>query len=164
MRACGITSHFLFRMAKEQSASARPRGARSLLLSLHPLRVCHFCVKVHSLLSKFEPCKSENRVSQPLAPLRGSQTVRHSPYEIKNESCFLDASIRNQLSFFISHGSKLIHTLWCAGSSVIFQVVLKGFDRHKFPPRSRLFSDSRLAEHQNRIKSVVDIFCSSLFI
>ena len=55
MRACGITSHFLFRMAKEQSASARPRGARSLLLSLHPLRVCHFCVKVHSLLSKFEP-------------------------------------------------------------------------------------------------------------
>ena len=56
MRACGITSHFLFRMAKEQSASARPRGARSLLLSLHPLRVCHFCVKVHSLLSKFEPC------------------------------------------------------------------------------------------------------------
>ena len=110
MRACGITSHFLFRMAKEQSASARPRGARSLLLSLHPLRVCHFCVKVHSLLSKFEPCKSENRVSQPLAPLRGSQTVRHSPYEIKNERLFLDASIRNRLSFFISHGSKLIHT------------------------------------------------------
>ena len=55
---------------------------------------------VHSLLSKFEPCKSENRVPQPLAPLCGSQTVRHSPYEIKNERLFLDASIRNRLSFF----------------------------------------------------------------
>ena len=102
MRASGIASHFLFRMAKEQSASARPRGARSLLLSLHPLRVCHFCVKVHSLLSKFEPCKSENRVSQPLAPLRGSQTVRHSPYEIKNERLFLDASILNQVFFYFA--------------------------------------------------------------
>ena len=66
---------------------------------------------VHSLLSKFEPCKSENRVPQPLAPLCGSQTVRHSPYEIKNERLFLDVSIRNRLSFFISHGSKLIRTL-----------------------------------------------------
>ena len=37
--------------------------------------------------------------------------VRHSPYEIKNERLFPDASIRNRLSFFISHGSKLIHTL-----------------------------------------------------
>ena len=38
MRACGITSHFLFRMAKEQSASARPRGARPrCMLSEHTL-------------------------------------------------------------------------------------------------------------------------------
>ena len=44
---------------------------------------------VHSLLSKFEPCKSENRVPQPLAPLCGSQTVRHSPVRNKMRVSFL---------------------------------------------------------------------------
>ena len=45
------TSRWSVLRDKKESVCSCKHGIRSLLLSLHPLRVCHFCVKVHSLLS-----------------------------------------------------------------------------------------------------------------
>ena len=43
------TSRWSVLRDKKESVCSCKHGIRSLLLSLHPLRVCHFCVKVHSL-------------------------------------------------------------------------------------------------------------------
>ena len=45
------TSRWSVLRDKKESVCSCKQGIRSLLLSLHPLRVCHFCVKMHSLLS-----------------------------------------------------------------------------------------------------------------